>query len=83
MAGIKFAMFSAWINETVNVTKGEAWDAEDPLVLQHPDWFADSPPEIKRSTNRSYTAESALLAAPVEQATAAPGEKRTLRRGQE
>ncbi len=78
--GIKFATFSTWVTPTVMLTKGEAWDADDPVVTSHPDWFTDDPPEVKRSANRSFTAESANLAAPVEQATAAPGEKRAYRR---
>lgn len=55
---------------TVRTKRGEAWHASDPLVREHPDLFAADPPTV-----RGTPAEG-----PVEQATAAPGEKRTTRR---
>jgi hypothetical protein len=45
---------------------GEAWDADDPLVKQHPECFQDHPPFARTSQGIER----------VEQATAAPGEKR-------
>jgi hypothetical protein len=54
---------------TVHV--GEAWYADHPLVVDHPDSFSDEPPLIHP---RNWTP-------PVEQASAAPGEKRANRRG--
>jgi hypothetical protein len=59
----------------VTLTAGEAWDASDPLVRSHPTLFADVP-SVVRGTGPSGVTER-----PVEQATAAPGEKRGTRRG--
>jgi len=52
------------------VHKGSAWYADSPLVVAHPDMFAAKPPEV---FPRNWVS-------PVEQATAAPGEKRATRR---
>lgn len=54
---------------TVNLTRGDCWAADDPFVKAHPGLFSDE--AIPRRTT----------AAPViEQATAAPGERRATRR---
>lgn len=58
----------------VNLTAGEAWDPTDPVVKAHPDLFADQPPFLRRFTGglvQSYV---------VEEASAAPGERRTTKR---
>jgi len=73
--GHVFATFSTWVTPTVAITKGEAWDENDPVVRSHPDWFSPEPPEV-RTSDGSYTQATAQRAAPVEQATAAPGERR-------
>lgn len=52
----------------VPVRRGEVWYAEDPFVKAHPDLFSDDPPRARGSEPE------------VEQATAAPGEKRATRR---
>lgn len=82
MAGkIVFATFSTWVTPTIHVNKGEAWDADDPVVRSHPDWFTDTPPDVRTSGSEVYDAASANMAAPpsqVERATAEPGEKRTV-----
>lgn len=55
------------------LTEGDLWDADDPVVREHPDWFSDDlEPIIRRSVPK--------VESPVEQATAAPGEKRPTRR---
>jgi hypothetical protein len=62
----------------VLVRMGSHWPADDPLVLAHPGLFtADPQPGL------SYSERPAELDdAPVESATAAPGEKRAaVRRG--
>lgn len=64
------ATFSHWVTPTVYVREGDLWDADDPVVASHPDWF-EVAPEPKRAARPEP---------PVEQATAAPGEKRTTRR---
>ncbi len=48
--------------------RGAAWDASDPVVVGHPDMFSVSPLLV-------MTSDRGL----VEQATAAPGEKRKRR----
>lgn len=86
MSGHVFATFSTWVTPTVQVQKGEVWDADDPVVRSHPDWFTtDASAFTRRSDMDTATANrpmpgSMRTAAPVEQATAAPGEKRVIRR---
>jgi hypothetical protein len=71
---VVFATFSTWVTPTVAINRGEAWDADDPVVLSHPDWFTSDPSQFARTSSASYGEPA------VEQATAAPGEKRTVRR---
>ena len=52
------------------IHKGTAWYADSPLVVLYPDMFSPKPTEV---FPRNWVA-------PVEQATAAPGEKRSTRR---
>lgn len=60
-----------------NVTAGQVWYADHPIVAAHPDLFSDEPLEI---LPRGW--EPPVVEEPkVEQATRAPGEKRTTRRG--
>ena len=60
-----------------NVQGGQHWPADDPVVLANPGMFsADARYGV------TYSAPPAELSeAPVEQATAGPGEKRATRRG--
>jgi hypothetical protein len=59
------------------VRKGTHWPADDPVVKAHPDMFSSDP-----RYGLSYSAEpKGWSDPPVEQATAAPGEKRQIRRG--
>ena len=55
----------------VRMVEGEPWAAEDPFVKTHPGLFAATPPGpgFPRRTEH-----------PVEQATAAPGERRSVKR---
>lgn len=58
------------------VHKGQHWAATDPLVQQYPHLFTTDP-----RYGMKYTVEPVgFNDAPVEQATAAPGEKRSARR---
>lgn len=50
------------------IEKGEAYTKDHPVVKAHPSHFADLPPTV-------YTADG-VIDTGVEQATAAPGEKR-------
>jgi hypothetical protein len=52
----------------IRLYAGDAWWADDPFVRAHPGFFADLPPKVHSTTGR------------VEQATAAPGEKRNVKR---
>lgn len=56
-------------NLTLRLTPGDPWDATDPFVKSRPDLFSDAPATVHRTFR------------PVEQATAAPGERRSTRRG--
>jgi hypothetical protein len=53
------------------LTRGDAWDADDPVVEAHPDMFSETPTFVNTSA-RGWVEF-------VEQATAAPGEKRRRR----
>lgn len=56
---------------TYPLRENEPWDANDPLVLAHPDLFSDEPTRVMRTVHAPV----------VEQATRAPGEQRNIRRG--
>lgn len=56
---------------TYQLIAGEAWNADDPVVVSHPGFFSELPLRVRSSSDGWL---------PVEQATAAPGEKRTVRR---
>jgi hypothetical protein len=55
--------------DRIPVRAGEAWDANDPVVRLFPHLFSDDPAHLRRTTEMV-----------VEQATAAPGERRNVRR---
>lgn len=72
---VKFARYTASVREAgskypTSVKKGSAWHADHPIVTSHPEMFDDDPPEV---LPRGWKPSQ------VEQATAAPGEKRTAR----
>lgn len=60
----------------IRILVGTHWRADDPIVVDHPDLFSDDP--------RNGLSQSGPLPeldeAPIEQATAGPGERRTARR---
>tara|TARA_R110000868_G_scaffold380056_1_gene646042 strand:+ start:790 stop:1005 length:216 start_codon:yes stop_codon:yes gene_type:complete len=67
----KFCSSSAlvgWQGQTLHLRAGSVWRADDPFVKAHPDMFSDAPDVLESSSGVTYR--------PVEQATAAPGEKR-------
>jgi hypothetical protein len=82
---VVWATFSTWVTPTVQVTRGEAWDAEDGVVKSHLDWFSPVPLDLRTSgpagPGSRLPWEEAHIAPPVEEATAAPGEKRTITKG--
>lgn len=53
---------------------GDPWDADDPTVIENPDAFTTGPDRVRRSGGETVV---------VEQATAAPGEKRSTRRSRD
>ena len=59
------------------VVKGSHWSADDPVVKAHPEMFSADP-----RWGLAYSVEPEGWDAPVEQATAAPGERRTIRRAE-
>jgi hypothetical protein len=69
-----FARDDTWVGvhpNRVRLTKGDTWHADHPLVLAYPEAFSDEPTAMHP---RGWDP-------PVEQASAAPGEKRATRRG--
>jgi hypothetical protein len=60
----------------VNLSAGEAWYADDPVVAARPGLFSDQPPFVRRVSGGLVVTQRAE----VEQATASPGEKRSTRR---
>lgn len=65
----KSAMRTNWRGRPVRTQVGQPWPADDPFVRDHPELFADVPENLASSAEHG-----------VEQATRAPGEKRTTRR---
>lgn len=64
----------------VVVPLGSHWDAEDPLVRKHPGLFSDDP-AVGLASSVHVQHEPRIFVGPdVEQATAAPGERRNARR---
>lgn len=67
-----FARTSASVNHghlSVTVVEGQIWAADDPFVAAHRELFSDTPARVHRT------------APLVEDTSAAPGAKRTARRG--
>jgi hypothetical protein len=75
--------------EGVSIHAGEHWPASDPIVKAHPSLFSDDPrtglrisaPLAEDEDQSGEEDDAEEQEAPVEQATRAPGEKRTTRRG--
>ena len=55
----------------VRLVANEPWHADDPFVVARPELFTDTPPHLKGTVP--------VRRRPVEQATAAPGERRVSR----
>jgi hypothetical protein len=60
----------------VAVQEGTHWSDEDPIVRSHPELFSDDP-----RFGMLFSRPLAPDDYPVEEATAVPGEKRSVRRG--
>lgn len=75
---VVYAVGSEYVNLTVgrvHVIKGTHWPADDPAVRARPELFSPDP-----RYGMLYTVEPDGWDAPVETATAAPGERRSVRR---
>ena len=62
------------------LVEGKVYADDHPLVLARPELFEDADDHLKRTARPTSTAELPWRNAPVERATAAPGEKRTTKR---
>jgi hypothetical protein len=69
-----FANSTVHVRPGVLVTRGEAWSADDPIVLERPDLFTADPAEVGALRRSGPPATGGV----VEQATAEPGERRNL-----
>lgn len=67
------------------IHEGEHWYAADPIVQAHPGLFTEDPRHGLCSSvpipDETEGSDAGEPEAPIEQATKAPGEKRTTRRG--
>ena len=63
----------------VRMSAGEAWWGSDPFVKRMPHLFTDSPPVV-RGVRSGKAVEVKSVLPVVEQATAVPGVKRTVKR---
>lgn len=74
------AVTNHWVTPTVYVRDGDLWAHDDLVVVSHPDWFTPIPTTTGTAASGVTPAEPAAQRdeAPVEQATAAPGEKRAI-----
>jgi len=61
------ALFSGSITPTVNIVENELWDADDPIVKSHPQFF---------SADLDTHARRTVAPKVIEEATAEPGAKR-------
>ena len=74
MSSITFAAITGSVRygeSTIRLVAGQPWDGDDPFVKQRPDLFDSTPSFVHR------TAPTGVI---VEQATRAPGERRTTKR---
>ena len=72
---LKDGMVGNGTRQPIVIRKGEAWDADDPIVKANPSLFSVDPGTARTTVQR--TPEDI-----VEQKTKAPGERSRVRRGQ-
>jgi len=76
---VVYVKYDAWVAPLHRaIHQGEHWPADDPVVKVMPEAFS---PDPRYGVQWSGTPPPELADPPVEQATAAPGEKRNVRRG--
>lgn len=59
------------------IHRGEAWAADSPVVLEHPEQFSEEPIVVRGVADNG---EVINVAERIEEATARPGEQRNVRR---
>lgn len=67
-----FANCTTWVSPIAQLIKDEAWDADHPIVKERPELFDDEPTVVRGRFPKPPPA-------PVEAATANPGEKRAVK----
>lgn len=60
-------------NTPINLREGDLWDADDPWVKRHPEWFGDVDPRKIRTSRPNVAVPQTPQ---IERATHAPGERR-------
>lgn len=75
---VVYAKYTTWVSPSVQIVEGEAWRADDPVVRQHPEKFAELPKVVRTTLPRHLRGEPKPEPV-VEQATRAPGEQRPTR----
>lgn len=66
----------AWRDTVLRLKRGAIWSAEDPFVLERPEFFDTAPAVVHVHRSPGYQPPVADPPAPVEQATQVPGDKR-------
>lgn len=67
-----------WQGQRLQIPRGSAWDANDPMVQANPGLFSDDDRLVNRTVPRGDAAPDSEP--PVERATRAPGERTQARR---
>lgn len=62
------ALTLGWKGREIDLNRTQVWDANDPFVQAHPEYFSDQPALLERSDGQVRRG--------VETASARPGEKR-------
>jgi hypothetical protein len=74
VAALQDSMVGNGERQPIVIKRGEAWDADDPIVVANPSLFTADPGRARSTTGRKPSPT-------VEQTTRAPGEKSRTRRG--
>lgn len=88
MADVVFAMSTCTLVDPasglkVRLSEGEAWWASDPFVKARPDLFVSTPANVRGQRGVKTSPAAKVMLPEIEQATAAPGVKRQVKRASE
>ena len=88
MADVVFAMSTCTLVDPasglkVRLSEGEAWWASDPFVKTRPDLFVSAPTNVRGQRAVKSAPADKVVSSDIEQATAAPGVKRQVKRATE